>query len=133
MSENLDLVRTIGGSWERGDFSSAAWADPKIEYVFADGPDPASWQGMSEMAEGFRAFVGAWVGYRIDAEEYRALDGERVLVLFHDSGRGRASGLELRELQEGRAFLFCLSNCRVTRLVVYWDRSQALADLGLEE
>jgi ketosteroid isomerase-like protein len=64
-------------------------------------------------------------------DECRELNGERVLVLFQSSGRGRASGLDLGQIRAKGAFLCHLRGGKVTRIVVYWDRERALADLGL--
>ena len=70
---------------------------------------------------------------RAEADEYRALDDERVLVLMHFSGRGKTSGLEVGDIQMKGANLFHVRDGKVTRLVLYWDRERAFADLGLEE
>ena len=85
------------------------------------------------MAEGHAQLAsGAWEDFRTEAEEYRELDGERVLVLTHFSGRGKTSGLT-REMPERGANLFHIRDGKVTRLVTYFDRANAFADLGLEE
>jgi ketosteroid isomerase-like protein len=128
-SPNLDLVRSIYADWELGDFSSAEWADPEIEFAFAAGPEPGSWKGLAGMAEGYRDWLRAWRDFRAEPEEYLVLDGERILVLVRNSGRGRTSGLELE--QRSVANLFHLRGGKVTRIIVYLDRAQALADLGL--
>jgi ketosteroid isomerase-like protein len=131
MSPNLDLVRSIFAAWEAGDYSSAEWAHPEIEYVMADGPSPGRWRGLGGMAQGFRDIMDVWAEVRIDVDEYRELDGERVLVLLDRSGRGRASGLEIGQTRTKGAHLFHVRGGKVTRFVFYWDRDRALADLGL--
>jgi ketosteroid isomerase-like protein len=84
------------------------------------------------MARGSRAFLTAWEDYWVAADEYRELDDERVLVLVHDGGRGKASGLEIGSIKGERAMVFHIQHGRVTRSVLYWDRDRAFADLGLE-
>ena len=133
MSERLDLVRSIFAAWERGDFSSAEWTHVEVEFVFAGGPDPGSWTGLAGMAEGMRSWMSAWSDVRVEADEYRELDAERVLVLSHNVVRGKASGLELGQTENKTANVFHVRDGKVSRLVIYLDRSRALADLGLED
>jgi ketosteroid isomerase-like protein len=127
-SPNLDLVRSLYPAWERGDFTSAEWADPEIEFVIADGPEPGRSTGLTNLAPALLDFQNAWQEYHSEAVEYRELDDERVLVLTYASGRAKASGVQVGQM---RANVFHLRGGKVTRLVTYWDRGRALADLGL--
>lgn len=130
-SANLDLVRSIYADWGRGDFSSVGWAHPEIEYVVADGPSPGRWTGLAGLAEGARSWMGAWDEFRIEAEEFRELDSERVLVLTHGRGRGKTSGLELKQIAGQTADVFYIREGKVTKFVVYFDLQHASVDLGL--
>jgi ketosteroid isomerase-like protein len=131
--ENVDLVRSIRAAHDRGDFGSAEWAHPEIELVIVDGPAPGSWKGLSGLAEGWRGFLSAWEDFRGDAEEYRELDGERVLVLSRRTGRGKTSGLELGQMRSEGADVYYIRDGKVTKVIFYFDRERALADLGLSE
>jgi ketosteroid isomerase-like protein len=124
-------LRSIFVAFERGDYSSAQWAHPEIEYVFVDGPSPGSWTGLAGLAEAQRSFLSAWEEFRSDVDECRELDDERVLVLVHWSGRGKTSGLELAQMRAKGASVFHFRGGKVTRIVIYLDREGALADLGL--
>jgi len=133
VSANLNLVRSIFTAWERGDFSRTDRADPEIEYVIADGPDRGSSTGLGSMAAAWRRVLSGYEELRAEADEYRCLDDEQVLVLVRRRGRGKRSGLELGEMRSKGAAVFRVCNSRVTALAWYWDRDRALADLGLEE
>jgi ketosteroid isomerase-like protein len=131
--ENLELVRSIYEPWARGDFHSVAWADPEIEFVADFGPASGTSKGLAAMAEAWSAFLNTWEDYRTEVDEYRDLDGERVLVLLHVIGRGKASGVQLAEVRTKAANLFHIHAGKVTRLVLYADRERGLAELGLRE
>src|SRR2546429_1269634 len=134
MPENLELVHSILAEWERGNFRSIEWADPQIEYAIVDEPGSQLGLGVAAMTRTWREFLTAWDDYRVEAHEYRELDEERVLVALRAQGRGKASGLDIGAAGGGRgsANVFHVRDGRVTRLVSYFDRDRALADVGLE-
>src|SRR5215204_6014447 len=131
--DNVEVVRSIYTAWERGDFTSAEWAHPAIEYVAADGPAPGSATGLAGMAEVFRDWLGTWEDWRVEAEEYRDLGGGGVLVLFHFSARGKSSGLDVGQISTKGASLFHVRGGKVTKLVQYFDRAKAFEAVGLRE
>jgi len=133
VSQNLNLVRSIYANWERGDWSHVEWADPEIEYVLADGPEPGSCKGVTAMTETWASRLSAFDDFRVTVSECRELDEERILVFARQYGRGKSSGLDIDDMGGQAAALVHVYNARVTRLVVYRDSDRALADLGLRE
>jgi hypothetical protein len=60
--------------WEHGNFHSAGWAYPEIEYAHADGLAPGHWTGLAGMSEGFREVLSTLEDFRVTADELRELD-----------------------------------------------------------
>ena len=102
--------------------------------MITDGPEPAIVKGTSAYLAWVRDFLSSWVGFRMKVDDYRELDDDRVLVLAHTSGgRGKTSGLELGLHGGGGAQVFHIRAGKVARVVTYFDRERALADLEVEE
>jgi ketosteroid isomerase-like protein len=129
LSANLELVRSIYSAWEQGDFRSADWAHPEIEFAFADGPEPGRSTGIDAMSERYAGWLRGWKDFRAVPERYFDVDENRILVFVHNTARGRSSGVEVE--QRSVANFFEIAGGKVTRLVLYWDRARALADVGL--
>jgi hypothetical protein len=129
---SLELVRSIVGAWERGDFGNANWADPEIEFVVDDVLSRETWAGVSNLGRGWLTFLSSWEEYRVQLEGLRELDEARILALVRHGGRGRRSGLEIGSITYEGAVLFELGSAGVRRLVAYLDRKRAFADLVIE-
>jgi len=132
-SANLELVRSIFEQWERGDWSSADWADSEIELVFAGGLDPGCFKGHAAMGDAWREFLRGFNDLRAVPEHFRELGDGSVLVLLRNTGRGKTSGVDLGEISKQSANLFEFSGGKVSRLVAYWERDLALQELGLTD
>jgi len=128
-SANLDLVQSIYAAWECGDFSSVEWAHPDVECVSTEPLIPLDATGTAELGRVWGNWLHAWNGFHIDADGCREVDGERVLTLLRYGGRDRLDGKEVMPTEA--ATLFHVRDGKVARLVIYWDRDRALAELGL--
>jgi hypothetical protein len=131
LSSNVELVRSITAAWERGEYDSLEWAHPEIEFVIEDLPASGSSQGVAGMRQAWIDFQDVWDEHRVETDEFRELDEERVLVLCHFIARGRTSGMDIEQLRTTGANVFYLREGMVVKLVIYFDRRHALADLGL--
>jgi ketosteroid isomerase-like protein len=126
--ENVELVRRIYSSWERGDFSETWWAADDFVFEFAEGPTPVV-TDLEGMSRAWRDWLQGWRSFHTRAEEIRDL-GDVVLGTNTFGGEGRTSGL----VPAARgATIWTIANGKVTRLVLYTDVKHGLAALGIED
>jgi ketosteroid isomerase-like protein len=132
-TSNIDVARSVYGDWSRGDFDSAEWLAPDIEFVIADGPAPDHARGLDGMVASVRDLMGGIDELKIEAQDFRTLEGDRVLVLIRFSGRFRKSGIALEQTGSLSAHVWHVQDGKATKLVLYWDRDRALAELGIAD
>jgi ketosteroid isomerase-like protein len=129
--ENVEIVRRIWEAAERRD-DEAVFALHHTEIVWEShyvGPIEGS--GVHHGHAGVRQFFRDWLesfgNYEADAETFIEV-GDKVVVGYRVSGRGRGSGVEVDMI---RWNVYELTNGLVTRVEVFDAKAEALEAAGL--
>jgi ketosteroid isomerase-like protein len=123
--ENVEAVRRIYERWLDNDPALFDNIDPAVEL----NPDPAAdWVGVDDVYvghDGFRRYMrqvyDAFEDYRPEVEEIRG-EGERVVTLAIEHGRGRASGTTVKAHRT--AHVWTMRDGKAIRLDLYLDRAK---------
>jgi uncharacterized protein len=122
----VDQLRRGYEALNRGDVSVVLeLLDPDIEW---HEPSPSPDAGSHRGREGFERFIRGWIesfdGFRIEPEQV-VERGDRLIAVVRQSGRGRASGVEV----EARlAHVWTVEDGRAIRWEAIPDADQALRD-----
>ena len=128
--ENVRVVRRVYDAYLSGNFEAAlAMIDPEVEWDGSIRPEGRVYRGHDGVVEALRTWTGTWEAFRLEVEEI--IDaGDHVIVVEQQSGRGKGSGLPLRQQNFS---VFTLRDGRITRVVFARNRDDALEAAGLSE
>lgn len=127
-SRNVELIRPIYEFWGRGDWRPDFDVyDAHMEWGWS-----SEFLGLAGVYEDrrnpnprLRAWLKEWELWRAEAEEFLDV-GDHVVVLAVYHGRGKGSGVEIRQLG---AHVFKLRAGKVVRLEIFASREKAIASV----
>ena len=130
MSENLDVVRSILASWERGDFSASEWAHPAIEYVNPPyAVEPGTRRGYEGFAIAAQSIRNVYPTRRFEPLEFHDARN-RVAVRVRVVARGVGSNVEV---DVERGYVFEVRDGKIIRFAWFNEPLESLEAVGLAE
>ncbi len=131
MSDGVEIV--LGG-YERYNGGERIpdldfWAQDAEYHASSSDPDAAVHRGIEAIRRQFRAWEEAYPDLRVEPLEVKAA-GDTVFAWVRFVGHGAASGIPI---DMRIAHVHTVEDGRITRLVEYVDRADALAASGIEE
>ena len=123
--ENVEVVRHMCEAFLAGDLAAALdvlHADVTWHGTIGGIEEGRTAHGHDEVIEEFVESLRDWERHSLEAEDY--LDaGDRVVVLWHEVGRGKRSGVEV---ETRTAVVYTVRGNQVVEAQGYMDRRQAL-------
>ena len=131
--ENEEIVRRAYETWNAGEYAAFfAEMDPEIEFVLpAGGMNGGTHRGPREVRQFLESYVESFENFRVVPEELFEA-GDQVVAFVRQSGRGRASGVEIETTP---VHLLTMRKGKVRRLEAFPDREKqaVLKAVGLRE
>lgn len=132
--ENVDVVRRAIAAFNRGELDTLAatydWYHEDLEFLEDPSlPEAAAQRGPAAIEAFFRNFLDLFDDYRFEIEEIIAA-GDQVVVVNRQRGRPKGRGTEV---DMRNTWVFQFREGMISRITPYWDRSTALAAVGLAE
>jgi ketosteroid isomerase-like protein len=128
--ENLELVKRMVDAFLEGDAEAALTVldDEVVWHGTIGGLDEGRIaRGQQEVIEAFGENLQEWESHVLEPQRF--IDaGDRVVVFWHEEGRGRSSGAEVRT---DTAVIYTVRGSHVVEAQGYMDRSAALEAVGL--
>jgi ketosteroid isomerase-like protein len=129
--QNVEVARRLMAALQSGEHEQAlGYLDPSVEFDARTRPDGKVWHGPEGVRSAMADWMDEWDAYEAEAERYVDAGADKVLLLWRERGRGRASGMPLE--QEG-ATVMTLRDGRVSHMRPFVDRAEALKDAGLAD
>ncbi len=130
--ENVEIVRAHIEAFRQGDVpGTLSYFDPYVVW------DPSRvWldfsvaNGREEVTQTIRHYIGAFEDYEFGAQRLTDLGSGAVLALLSEEGRGKSSGVPVRQ---SFAALYTVIDGRIARATFFPSEDQALEAAGLQE
>ena len=95
--------------------------------TFHGWPERQTYQGVEGTREFLADWVGAWEDWRLEVRDLVDA-GDDVVAIVHQSGRSKATGLEV---EMDFAMVWTMQDGKQTRMRMYADPDEALRAVGL--
>jgi ketosteroid isomerase-like protein len=130
--ENVEIVRLVHERLNEGDINGlVALCDGDFELdMTARVLNPETYRGHEGIRRFYREVTEIWEEIRWEPVHFAAA-ADKVVVVMHDQGRGRGSGVDVT--RRGTAWVWTIRGQLAVSVHYYTDQREALEAAGLEE
>jgi ketosteroid isomerase-like protein len=133
-SKNVELVRKAFDAWNDGSVEGlVGFTTEGIEWLEVEGRPESPGEalpGRERLRAGLESLFESWEHYRLEPEEVRDVDDDRVFALLREVARGRASGVEVTSRW---GYVITVRDGKLARVEAYRNPAAAREAVGLSE